>query len=39
MAANGEYGKELESPMSMFQFEVEAEKWAQNEYRKKWKNT
>ena len=39
-AANGEYGKRAErNPYEYVPFEVEAEKWAQNEYRKKWKNT
>jgi len=39
-AANGEYGKRAErNPYDYVPFEIEAEKWAQNEYRKKWKNT
>ena len=39
-AALGEYGKRAErNPYKYVPFEVEAEKWAQNEYRKKWKNT
>ena len=39
-AANGEYGKRAErNPYKYVPFEVEAEKWAQSEYRKKWKNT
>jgi len=39
-AVNGEYGKRAEkNPYDYVPFEVEAEKWAQSEYRKKWKNT
>ena len=39
-AAIGEYGKRAEkNPYEYVPFEIEAEKWAQNEYRKKWKNT
>ncbi len=39
-AANGEYGKRAErNPYKYVPFEVEAEKWAQSEYRRKWKNT
>ncbi len=39
-ASNGEYGKRAErNPYKYVPFEVEAEKWAQKEYRKKWKNT
>ena len=39
-AATGEYGKRAErNPYKYVPFEVEAEKWAQSEYRKHWKNT
>ena len=39
-AANGEYGKRAErNPYDYVPFEIEAEKWAQKEYRRKWKNT
>ena len=39
-ASLGEYGKRAErNPYKYVPFEVEAEKWAQSEYRKHWKNT
>ena len=37
-AANGDYGKRGEkNPYKYVPFEIEAEKWAQTEYRKRWK--
>ena len=37
-AANGDYGKRAErKPYEYVPFEIEAEKWAQKEYRKRWK--
>ena len=38
-AANGDYGKRgQKNPYKYVPFEIEAEKWAQKEYRTKWKN-
>ena len=39
-AESGEYGKKAQrKPYDYVPFEVEAEKWAQKEYRREWKNT
>ena len=38
-AANGEYGNRAKrNPYKYVPYEIEAEKWAQKEYRKFWKN-